>query len=276
MKSLSTTARIAGSILLTLAISQLPSLAQTPGGDEGQRPAFAMGGRMVNGTVTAVAPDKITVKTEAGDTYQVTLTPNTRLMKGREPIKQADIHVGDGIGTMGEIDQPTKTVHALFVSLVDAEQIKKMKESLGKTWIAGKVTAIDDVKITVLRADKVSQTITVDEDTSFRRGGRNMQIMMTGQMGVGYGGRGGEGRTNGETRPGGPPPGEAITLADIKIGDTVAGEGSLKAGVFVPKTLQVADPNQQRRRRPDAEGTTPAAPPATPAATTPATPPTRP
>jgi hypothetical protein len=246
------------------------------GNEDGQRPAFAMGGRGVSGTITAVADGKITLKTEAGESFQVSLTPNTRLMKSGNPIKATDIHVGDGIGAMGEVDQPNKTVHALFVTLVDAEQIKKLKESFGKTWIAGKITAIDDVKITILRSDKVSQVITVDEDTSFRRGGRGMQAMMSGgqmaPMGGGFGGgRGGEGRPAGA--PGGPPPGEAITLADIKVGDNIAGEGTLKSGIFVPKTLQVADPNaQQRRRRPNPDGTD--APPLP--ASTPATPPGRP
>ena len=49
--------------------------------------------------------------------------------------------------------------------------MKKMKEDLGKVYITGKVTAIDDVKLTVMRPDGVSQVIEVDEGTSFKRGG---------------------------------------------------------------------------------------------------------
>ena len=73
------------------------------------------------------------------------------------------------MGAMGELDAPKKTMHALFVAVVDAEQVKKMREDLGKTYITGKVTAIDEVKLTVLRPDHVSQVIEVDETTSFRK-----------------------------------------------------------------------------------------------------------
>jgi hypothetical protein len=232
------------------------------GDPDGAPPAIAMGaGRMVRGTVTAVSGDKVTLKTDNGDSFQVAITPNTRLMKERNPIKPVEIHVGDGIGAMGEIDQPTKTVHALFVSVVDAEQVKKLKESFGKTWITGKVIAIDDLKLTILRSDKVTQVIAVDEDTSFKKGGRAMQMAMQSDgaaMGGGGGnwqGRGGAARPEGA----GSGEGESITLADVKVGDNIAGQGSLKNGVFVPKTLAVADP-AQRRRRPGADGA-PAGPP---------------
>jgi hypothetical protein len=47
--------------------------------------------------------------------------------------------------------------------------------------------------------------------------------------------------------------GESITLADVKVGDNVAGKGSVKNGVFVPTELAVADATQ-RRRRPQGEG----------------------
>ncbi len=261
-------------ILAMILIRTLPAAAQAgdPGQDGG--PAIAMGSaRMVRGTVTAVAADKVTLKMENGDVFQVALTPNTRVTKAREQAKIGDIHVGDMVGAGGEIDPANKTVHALFVSVVDAEQVKKMRESLGKTWISGKVTAIDDTKLTILRSDKVSQVIEVDEDTSFKRGGRGMQMMMQGDGGTGGGGW--AGRNGGQRAAGsgigsgnGTAPengGESITLADVKVGDLVAGEGSLKNGVFVPKTLGVSDPSQHRRRQ--GEGTSAGAnPPASPAA----------
>jgi hypothetical protein len=227
-------------------------------GQDGQGPAVAMGsGRMVRGTVTAVAGGKVTLKTENGDVFQVAFTANTRVMKGRDQAKVADVHVGDGIGAMGEIDPATKTVHALFVSVVDAEQVKKLRESLGKTWITGKVTAIDDLKLTILRGDKVTQVIVVDEDTSFKRGGRGMQTMLQGDGAVAMpprGDRAGGGAGAGNAG------GESITLADIKVGDNVAGQGSVKNGVFVPTQLSVADPTQQRRRRQPGDGVPAATP----------------
>ena len=45
---------------------------------------------MVRGTVTATAADRLTLKTEAGDVFQVVVTTNTRLMKDRQPVKFAD------------------------------------------------------------------------------------------------------------------------------------------------------------------------------------------
>ena len=127
-------------------------------------PAIAMGGRAVQGTVTAIAADKLTVKTQTGEMFQVVTSPNTTVRKGREPMKLADVHVGDGVGAMGAVDAPSRTVHALYLMVVDAEQIKKMPgRTMGKTYIAGKVTAIDELKLTILRADGVTQVIAVDE-----------------------------------------------------------------------------------------------------------------
>lgn len=250
--------------LLSLALLVTAPALKAQAGDPGQdnAPAVVMGsGRMVRGTVTAVAGDKVTLKTEAGDTFSVAITPNTRVMKDRQQVKAAQIKIGDGIGAGGELDQSTKTVHALFVSLVSAEEVKKMKDSFGKTWISGKVTAIDELKITIMRSDKVSQTIAVDEDTSFKRGGRGMAMAMQGGSSVPMGEgafRGGNGG-NGGARPQGADGGEPITLADVKVGDVVAGQGALKNGVFVPTTLAVSDPSQHRRRQPG-DANSPAAP----------------
>jgi hypothetical protein len=260
--------------ILSLAFLAAP-LLKAQAGDPGEdapanAPAISMGSaRMVRGTVTAVEGDKVTLKTDAGDTFSVALTPNTRIMKDRQQVKAADIKVGDTLGAGGELDQASKTVHALFVSDVSAEEVKKMKDSYGKTWISGKITAIDDLKITILRGDKVSQTIAVDEDTSFKRGGRGMAMAMQGDasvpMGGGAGWRNGN-RVNGGNRPQ-QPEGEPITLADIKVGDMVAGQGALKDGIFVPTTLAVSDPAQQHRRRPQGDANAPAAGSPTAAAT---------
>ena len=258
-------------LILSLTLLTASALkAQAGDAEQENAPAMAMGsGRMVRGTVTAVAGDKVTLKTEAGDTFSVAITPNTRVMKDRQQVKPGDIKVGDGIGAGGELDQASKTVHALFVSLVSAEEVKKMKDSFGKTWISGKVTAIDDLKITIMRSDKVSQTIAVDDDTSFKRGGRGMAMAMQGgssvPMGEGGGYRNGGG--NGAGRPQGADAGEPITLADVKVGDMVAGQGALKNGIFVPTTLAVSDP-LQRRRRQQGEVISPAG--ASPAAAAPA------
>ena len=260
-----------GTVVLA-AVCSLPisSLAQA-GQDAQDGPrqggvAFA-GGQMVRGTVTAATADKLTVKTDAGEIYQVALSANTRLNKDRQPVKAADIKVGDSVGAMGTLDAPTKTVHAVFVTVVDAEQVKKMRENLGKTYIVGKVTAIDTdaLKVTVLRQDNVSQVIGVDEQTSFRRGGRGMMAMANGAGPVDGATGSGEGRGNGAgggngagARGGNGGGGESITFADVKVGDTIAGQGAVKNGVFVPTQLGVMDAaamGQRRRRGAEGAGT---------------------
>lgn len=246
------------------------------GGQQGDGPPAFAGGQMIRGTVTAVTPDHLTVKTQEGDVYQVVITPSTQVRKGRDQMKFADIHAQDGLGAMGVVDAPTKTVHAAFLMVVDAEQLKKAREAMGKTYIAGKVTKIDTdaLKLTILREDGVSQIIGLDDDTSFKRGGRGM---MNGGMGMGpgMGGGGNGGGGNNPDRPRRTPPadgqqrpqgggGESITLADLKVGDMIAGPGAIQGGVFIPTEVRVADPaaqRPQRRRNPD--GTTPA--PAAPA-----------
>ena len=75
-----------------------------------------------------------------------------------------------------------------------------------------------------------------------------MMSMMNGSGPVDGGGARGTGAGAG-SGPGAGSGGESITLADIKVGDMVAGQGALKNGVFVPTELGVADPSQQRRRR---------------------------
>jgi hypothetical protein len=266
-------------LLLAAAVVALPVVVLAQDGQYGPQQggvAFA-GGQMVRGTVTATAADHLTVKTEAGEIYQVALSANTRLTKERQPVKAADIKVGDGIGAMGVLDAATKTVHAVFVGVIDAEQLKKARENMGKTYITGKVTAIDmdALKVTVMRPDGVSQVIGVDEQTSFKRGGRGM-IAITSGAGVvdtgPMGGRGngadtgsgtGAGKGSGAGARNGGRGGESITFADIKVGDSIAGQGALKNGTFVPTELGVMDPAAmgQRRRR-GVDGSNPGSAPA--------------
>jgi hypothetical protein len=275
----------AAMFLMIASAVALPTMALAQDEQDGPRQggvAFA-GGQMVRGTVTATTPDHLTVKTEAGEVYQVALSANTRLTKERQPVKFADIKVGDAVGAMGVLDAPTRTVHAVFVGVIDAEQVKKARENMGKTYITGKVTAIDmdALKLTVMRPDGVSQVIGVDEQTSFKRGGRGMAAMASGNGVIEIGGSGGGGRrgmgavsgagagtpagsgTGSGTGAGVGGGGESITFADVKVGDTVAGRGGLKNGIFVPTELGVMDPAAmgQRRRR-GADGSGPAAAPA--------------
>lgn len=191
---------------------------QRGGGMEGGIP----GGRGTGGVVTAISGSTITIKTEDGDTYQILTGANSRFMKRvdrqPEPLKITDIHVGDAVMAAGEIDAKAKTIGAVLVFVLTPEQAtqaKKMHDEFGKTWTAGEVTAIRDLDIIVKRHDGVSQTISVDENTSFKKRA------------------------------------DSITLADIQVGDRLMAQGALKNGNFVATTVSIRAPGQPGEGRAD-------------------------
>ncbi len=168
-----------------------------PDGGDGMGQAFGRGNG-IRGTVTAAAANSFTIRTDEGDTYQVLYSPNTRLMKDRQPIEAADVHVGDMLMAGGIVDAKAKTVGAVFVVDIDAKEVRDARAAFGKTWVMGKVTAIHELKITIERAgDKQAQIVAVDENTSFRK--RR----------------------------------EDVTLADVKVGDTISAQGALHADTFL-------------------------------------------
>jgi preprotein translocase subunit YajC len=189
------------------------------------------GGRGVLGTVTEVTADHYTIKTDAGENYTVHFSANTRIMKAParrergeqgaaergageaqqgepQPLKPADIKVGDAITAAGEMDAAAKSVGAVFILQIDPERAKQMREmqaNYGKTWLMGKVTAVDGVKVTIEGGpDNATHTIVADENTSFRK--RR----------------------------------DPITLADVQVGDTVRVEGAAKEGSFLATSITVA------------------------------------
>jgi hypothetical protein len=188
-------------------------------------------GRGLMGTVIAVAADHYTIKSYTGDTYIVHFSANTRIMKqgagmrgpgggdqgmgngmGRggnppQPLKPTDIKAGDDVAVMGEVDATAKSAGATLIVLVDPERARQMREmqaNYGKTWIMGRVIAIDGVKVTLRGAsDNALHAFIADENTTFRK--RR----------------------------------DPITLADIQIGDMVRAEGALKDGAFTASTVSV-------------------------------------
>jgi len=159
--------------------------------------------------VTAISGDNITVKTETGDLYKVETGPNTHIRKQRDQIKISDIHTGDMIGAAGDKDEKARTLGAMIVMLIDKERYEKARADFGKTWTAGTIQSIDETKITIKRPDNVTQTIVVDENTSFRK--RR----------------------------------DSITLADIKVGDNVTARGSVQNGNFLATVLGVGGPGER-------------------------------
>ncbi|HSY34161.1 MAG TPA: hypothetical protein VK814_00285 [Acidobacteriaceae bacterium] len=231
------TARLAAVALAMMLGGVVGACAQDSGEvQQGGRGQFA-GMQRVAGEVTAVSGATLTVKTEDGAQMQIVTTDNTRVMKGRGvTVKVGDLKVGDGVTAAGILDAPNKTLHAAIVFAMDAAQVKEMKENLGKTYIVGRVTAIDldNAKMTVERPDHVAQTIGFDEGTSFRKGGRGARL-------GGAGGMAGGGAAGSAVGAGGEQGGESITLADIKVGENVRGTGSVKGGIFVPTEFVVIE-----------------------------------
>jgi hypothetical protein len=206
-------------------------------GNRGGWGGGAMLGRGVLGTVTEITPEHFTVKTENGDLYTIHYSVNTRIMKGGgggqrrgqggdneppanppTPIKATDIKVGDAIGASGEMDANAKSVGAVVIMQIDPERAKQMREmqaNYGKTWLMGKVTSINDVKVTLQGGpDNATHTFVADENTTFRK--RR----------------------------------DPITLGDIQVGDMVRTEGSIKNGAFLATSVAVMGAPSQRNDGP--------------------------
>lgn len=178
-----------------------------------------MRGPGTGGTITAMEGQTITLKTMNGGPATVKITDQTRFSKARQEAKLADFKVGDTILVRGE-ETGANTYTAQRVIAAPAgggNMMQMMAEGMGKQFIAGKVEKIEELKLTIARIDGQTQVIEVDENTSFKKQG------------------------------------ESITLADIKVGDTVMGRGALKNGVFVPATLGVGMPGQMRIMGPGGE-----------------------
>jgi hypothetical protein len=190
-----------------IAASPAPA-QQSDAGDQASEIVQLFGqGNGVRGVVTALSPGSFVVRTEEGQIVKVLYSANTRMMKDRQPIEKGDIHLGDELIAAGEMDRSAKTLGAVFLYDVDAAEVRKAKEGLGKTWTAGKITSIHDLKITIAMIDsRQPEVIAVDEDTSFRKRG------------------------------------ESITLADIKVGDLISARGALKDKTFLAKILRVVEP----------------------------------
>ncbi len=167
--------------------SQSDSAPGPPDGPPGMG-GFLPGARGVLGTVTAIAPDHFLVRTQAGEIYTVHFSANTRvlrqppaLVRGQrqgterpqmQPIRPSEIHVGDAITAGGEMDDQAKSIGAVFLLQLDparAAEMRAMEANYGKTWLVGRITAIDGTNITILgMLDHVSHVVSVDENTSFR------------------------------------------------------------------------------------------------------------
>lgn len=194
------------------------------GQDQGPSP-MRIPGESVGGKVTAVGKDSLTIAPiRGGNPVIVKIGDGTRISKERQPAKISDIKVDDAIFARGKLDGGT--MQADVVRVVNPEMLQRMEqggpgtgfgrggpdgrmsqfkpEDWGKTFVAGRVKAINETTLSVARPDnQQTLNIEVDENTSFKKGR------------------------------------ESITLADIKADDFVFAQGELKNGVFVVKELRV-------------------------------------
>ena len=226
------------------AVPAISQDAQQDGGWRQGRGRMGMMGRGIAGTVTEAAGDHFTIKTENGETYIIHFSANTRILQqvprpaqaqgndnqppageirgggngGRDgwggerrtpptPIQASDIKAGDAILSAGDIDDNAKSVGAVMILKLDPEAVKQMREmraNYGKTWLMGRVTAINETKVTLESTiDNASHAFVADENTEFRK--RR----------------------------------DPITLADIQVGDMVRVTGAVKNGIFVAANVAV-------------------------------------
>ncbi len=217
--------RLLPAIVFGLALMLAASAQDANHGQRGGRGGWGeggFGGGGITGTVTEAAADYYTIKTDSGETYTIHFSANTRIMKqmirqrgergeggGNPPqmLKPSEIKVGDVIGAMGEVDAAAKSVGAVAIVQIDPERARQMREAqanFGKTWLMGKVTAINETKVTLFSSvDNAAHAFVADENTTFRKHR------------------------------------EPVTLADVQVGDTVRVEGAVKDGSFVAASVTV-------------------------------------
>jgi Cu/Ag efflux protein CusF len=186
------------------------------------------GPRPLFGKITAVHDGSIDVVGQDGQTVTVKVTPQTELRKDREPAKITDFKVGDMVAVRGDKNADNTLTATMIGERTGGPGgggfggrpggAGMTLGTLGKDYVAGEVKSIDAPKLTVLRADNVTQTLELNEETSLRRGREN------------------------------------ITMADIKVGDHVMARGAVQKDVFVPKGLMVVSPEQWQRMQEMASG----------------------
>ncbi len=149
----------------------------------------------VGGQITAIEGSTLTLQTFRGETAKVNITSSTRLTKDRNEAKLSDFKVGDRVFAAGEQGKDGVWTARMLAQRsgggLRGGMAQQKPEDNGKTYILGEVAKIDGTKLTIKKPDNSEQVIEVDDDTSFRNERR-----------------------------------ESVTLAEMKVGDFVRGQGS--------------------------------------------------
>ncbi|MDE3061584.1 MAG: hypothetical protein KGJ51_00845 [Acidobacteriota bacterium] len=188
-------------------------------------------GRGLLGTVTSVSADHFAVRTEKGVRASVYFNANTRIVAQHlpenaaqpvdcmamaeagelegtmQPVKPDAIQRRDVIVAGGRVDAATGQVGAVVIARLDpvcAKQAQQRAKAYGKTWLAGRVTAIEGNRVTL-------ETVMDPEPVSF---------IVTGATVV---------QRQGTTTPAGA----------LQAGDRIRVEGMRRGGVFTAKSIAV-------------------------------------
>jgi len=183
-----------------------PTAGLRPAPAEGRAPAlFGRIASISNGSMVLTQPD--------GTTVAVKITDKTEYRKDRQGAKLADFKVGD----MVFVRLDSNADHGMTAQMIGGrsgggtEGGGRGFGEMGKDFVAGEVKSVDAPKLTILRADNVTQTLELNEETSLRRGR------------------------------------ESITMADIQPGDHVVVRGGVQDNAFVPKNVMVLSPEQWKQ-----------------------------
>jgi len=201
--------------------------APPPNGDRAPRHGGTRDGRGTIGKITAIHGNSLQIAKPDGSTATINLTDKTEYRKDRQAVQLSDFKVGDFVMVSGD-ENPDHSVTAQSLRGRSASAGPGMMGGgpgggaafgeMGKDFVAGEVKSVEAPKLTVLRADNVTQTIELNEDTSLRRGR------------------------------------ESITMADIKPGDHIVIRGGLQNNAFVPKAVILLSAEQWERMQQFAQG----------------------
>jgi preprotein translocase subunit YajC len=199
---------------------------QSQGGNSG-RGGGAREGHGTVGKITAIHDNSLQVTRPDGSAATINLTGKTEYRKDRQPAQLSDFKVGDLVMVRGDENSD----HSITAQSVSGRSANGGSGGagagpgggmafgeMGKDFVAGVVKSVDAPKLTVLRADNVTQTLELTEDTSLRRGR------------------------------------ESITMADIQPGDHIVVRGGLQNNVFVPKAVILLSAEQWERMQQFAQG----------------------
>jgi preprotein translocase subunit YajC len=194
---------------------------------QGPRHGAVRDGHGTVGKITAIHGNSLQVARPDGSTATINLTDKTEFRKDRQPAQLSDFKVGDFVMARGD-ENADHSVTAQFLSGRSANGGAGGMGAgpgggaafgeMGKDFVAGVVKSVDAPKLTVVRADNVTQTLELNEDTSLRKGR------------------------------------ESITMADIQPGDHVVIRGGLQNNAFIPKAVILLSSEQWERMQQFVQG----------------------